>query len=70
MKSITRFLLALVCFIPLQQAANAQSVQLVSGSAKNWRLQNYVPDNVVIWFSGSPCVNGSLSLPASATKAD
>jgi hypothetical protein len=62
MKGITRFLFALVCFVPLQQAANAQSVQLISGTAKNWRLQNYVPDNVVLWFTGSPCVNGQLTL--------
>lgn len=70
MKRITSFLLTLACFIPLQQAANAQSVQLISGIAKKWRLQNYVPDNVVLWFTGSPCVNGSLELPANATKAD
>jgi hypothetical protein len=70
MKNIARFLLPLLCFIPLQQVVLAQQSLFLSGVAKTWRLENYVPDSVTIWFSGSACVNGLLQLPASATKAD
>ena len=35
-----------------------------------WRLQNYIPDGVVIWFSGSSCANGQLTLPVTATTED
>ncbi|KOP26167.1 hypothetical protein AMR41_12990 [Hapalosiphon sp. MRB220] len=73
MQTMIRFLLPLLCFIPLQQAAFAQVVRgtlIVSGVAKTWRLENYVPDNVVIWYSGSACASGQLILPASATKED
>jgi hypothetical protein len=35
-----------------------------------WRLQNYVdPQDVVTWFTGSPCTNGQLSFP-STTSAE
>lgn len=35
-----------------------------------WRLQNYVGSNVALWFTGSPCANGLLVLPANATTAE
>lgn len=35
-----------------------------------WKLQNYIGDNVVIWYSPSPCTNGQLTLPSNATADD
>jgi hypothetical protein len=40
------------------------------GVPSAWRLENYLVDNVTLWFTGSSCVNGSLSMPVNATKSD
>ncbi len=42
----------------------------VSGVPTTWLLQNYVPGNVVVWYTGSACTSGQLTLPTSATAAD
>jgi hypothetical protein len=60
-----------VCLIPsaaFSQSANIESIPT------GWRLENY-PGNtgangVTLWFTGSPCVNGQLQLPANASSDD
>ncbi len=43
---------------------------LLEGDPATWRLQNYVPNDVKVFFSGSPCQYGRLQFPASATTQD
>jgi hypothetical protein len=47
----------------------AQEVQIAAVPTA-WRVQNYVPQTVVLWFTGSTCINGQLTLPGTAVKAD
>jgi len=35
-----------------------------------WKLENYMGDNVVAWFTGSSCNNGRISFPSNATLDD
>ena len=35
-----------------------------------WRLQNYVPNNVVVYYTGSSCTSGSLTFGPAATADD
>lgn len=35
-----------------------------------WKLENYINDNVVVWYAGSSCVNGRLLLPGNASLDD
>jgi hypothetical protein len=48
--------------------ASAQAV--IQGSTASWRLQNYVPNQVTLYFTGSPCTSGSLVMPSTAVQAD
>lgn len=49
----------------------AQGAQVyLAGVPSAWRLQNYLSGVVVVWYSGSGCASGRLSLPATATAAD
>jgi hypothetical protein len=50
-------------------ASHGASISL-SGNASGWRLENYTPGGVVLWFTGSQCTNGQLVLPAGSTAAD
>ena len=36
----------------------------------SWRLQNYIGDGVVSWFTGSACTNGQLSFGSNASMDD
>ncbi len=49
--------------------SHAASVSLLS-NASGWRLENYTPGGVVLWYTGSQCTNGRLELPAGSTAAD
>lgn len=42
----------------------------IEGNPQNWRLQNYVPGMVNIYYSGSSCLNGMLTFPRDAPDAD
>ena len=35
-----------------------------------WRLENYVGDQVVVWYSPSVCGTGALEFPSNASLAD
>jgi hypothetical protein len=50
--------------------AQAQTTGPLSAVPTAWRVENYVPDNVALWFTGSSCASGQLIMPANATKAD
>jgi hypothetical protein len=43
---------------------------IVEAVPSGWRLQNYVPNNIVLWFTGSPCFQGVLTLRSTATEKD
>jgi len=60
-----------LCFTVLffSVGAYANNVSLVAVPT-GWKLQNYVSENVVIWYSGSPCANGQLTFGANATVND
>jgi len=50
--------------------AGATEVGVV-GVPTAWRVENYVPDSVVVWFTGATCApNGGLSLPTNSVTAD
>lgn len=62
------FLCALLAFSGFSYAAPTTLGPVVP---TNWRIENYVPGTVVIWYSGSNCGAGQqLSLPSSATAID
>jgi len=58
--------LILVCAIHAPAIAD----QVVEEDVQGWRLQNYVPGTVLVYFTSSPCVSGMLSFPTSATSDD
>lgn len=49
--------------------SHAEVVMMVAVPSA-WRLENYSPGQVVVWYSGSSCVNGQLTLPPTAPAAD
>lgn len=52
--------------------APASAEEILVESPANWRLQNYVNNNVVIWFTGAAaqgCTTGQLTFPG-ATSDD
>lgn len=67
---LTRLSLVLMTLLSPSAAFAQQTWFQIQGVATRWRLENYVPDNVVIWYSGSPCTNGQLLLPGNAKKED
>jgi hypothetical protein len=50
--------------------ASAQSIVGITAVPTSWLIQNYVPNQVVLWFTGSPCSNGQLIFPPTAVQAD
>ena len=42
----------------------------IEASPATWRMQNYTPNTLVVFFAGSSCVNGSISFAANATVDD
>jgi hypothetical protein len=62
-----KFALALSLFA-LSTAASAVSV--VNAVPTTWKLESYGEKGAVLWFAGSTCVNGQLTLPGTATTTD
>jgi hypothetical protein len=54
----------------LSQAASAQTLQLIQVVPSGWIIQNYVPNGVVLFNTGSPCMWGGLYFPPNAVQAD
>jgi hypothetical protein len=51
-------------------SAGVQAQQVVDAVPSGWRLQTYVPNNVVLWYTGSVCPNGQLAFRPTATDKD
>ena len=50
--------------------SHAQSLIYLSAVPTAWRLQNYIPNNIVLYYTGSNCGQGILELAPNATDAD
>jgi hypothetical protein len=50
-------------------SASSQAAEL-SGVPTSWKIENYIPSNVTLWFTGSSCGNGVLNMPVTATEDD
>jgi hypothetical protein len=50
-------------------SATSQAAEL-NGVPTSWKIENYIPSNVALWFTGSLCANGALQIPATATEDD
>jgi hypothetical protein len=59
-----------VIFLLLVSQMSQAAIVPISVVPTAWLLQNYLPSNVVLWFTGSSCASGMLALPPSATAAD
>jgi len=74
MKTISGLLIGATATIAgmCASSASAQTLLSVSGVPSAWILQNYVPNQVWLYYTGapSPCVNGGLSFPSTAVQAD
>jgi hypothetical protein len=72
MKTLSRHLIPVTAAVAafVGGSASAQTLYSVTGVPTNWQIQNYVPNNVVVYYTGSSCVNGALSLPSTAVQAD
>jgi hypothetical protein len=68
---MTKHIVALAAVLSLTLLpGRALADVFVTVNATALRLQNYEPDTVVIWFSGSTCGSGQLVLPASTITAE
>jgi hypothetical protein len=65
----TKRLAILLLILIFSKLALAQTGSIIA-IPSTWRLENYVSDNVVLWYTGSTCANGLMKLPVSASKAD
>jgi len=53
------------------QLSHAALVTIGAVVPTGWRVENYAPGgNAVLWFTGSVCANGQLTLPPNATIQD
>ena len=50
--------------------ASAQTLVEIQASPSSWLIQNYVGGTVDLFYTGSPCLNGQLIFPSTATQAD
>lgn len=48
--------------------AFAQTTKFIEAVPTAWRLQNYIGGPMVVYFTGSPCQNGQIWMPTSATS--
>ncbi|MBW8859251.1 MAG: hypothetical protein JF570_05825 [Caulobacter sp.] len=56
--------------IALFTASTALADANIESTVIGWRLQNYVPNNLVVYYTGSPCTSGSLTFGPAATADD
>ncbi len=59
--------LALATFMLASGAASAASVVAIP---TGWKLESYGEKGVALWGTGSPCTNGQILLPGTATITD
>jgi hypothetical protein len=65
--SISAILILAECFL---NPATAQTLTGITAVPTSWLIQNYVPNQLVLWFTGSTCTNGQLVFPSTAIQAD
>jgi hypothetical protein len=72
MRNVKALSLLAVCVmgVSMTGSAIAQTQYLISGPATTWMIQDYVPQNVVLWDTGSSCTNGQIVFPSTAVQAD
>ncbi len=63
-----RIIVSLICFLTAFPAYSAL-VQMVAVPT-GWKLQNYVGNNVVAYYTGSACTYGGVQFPSGATIDD
>jgi hypothetical protein len=56
--------------IALFTASSALADTNIEGPVIGWRLQNYVPNNIAVYYTGSSCAQGSLTFGPTATADD
>ena len=49
--------------------AAAEIVQMTEVPT-SWKLENYISDNVIAWYTSSSCTNGQVTFPANASSDD
>lgn len=59
-----------VLILALMSASTSAAEVPISAIPTKWHLQNYISNNVVVWFSGSSCNSGQLTFNASADIND
>lgn len=52
------------------ETAVAQTSMEIQAVPSSWLVQEYVPSQLVLWYTGSSCNNGYLAFPSNATQAD
>jgi hypothetical protein len=62
MKKLALLLLALT--------GSVQAATTIHVVPTTWKLESYSAQSVVIWYAGSNCGNGVLTLPSTATQID
>lgn len=67
MKKILAFALSATTLLA---ASSAVADANIEGSVSGWRLQNYVPNNITVFFTGSSCAQGALTFGTAATADD
>ncbi|MBO9708831.1 MAG: hypothetical protein J7521_11520 [Caulobacter sp.] len=65
-----RILACVLSAIALSTASAALADVNLESSVTGWRLQNYVPNNIVVFYAGSSCASGSLTFGPTATADD
>ncbi|KCZ52374.1 hypothetical protein HY29_18025 [Hyphomonas beringensis] len=63
-------LLAISVWLAFPFLANAQVLTLIQDDPSDWLLENYINDNVVLWYTPSNCASGALNLPAGTSNED
>jgi hypothetical protein len=48
----------------------AQTLISIQAVPSAWLIQNYVPNNTDLFYTGSSCLNGQLIFPSTAVQAD
>jgi hypothetical protein len=64
------YALTLVGLAFFSRPSLAQALIEIDAVPSSWLVQNYVPANLTLWFTGSSCNNGQLVFPSNAVQAD
>ena len=64
------FAATIVGLVFVSRLSFAQTLVTLQAVPASWLVQNYVPANLTLWFTGSSCSNGQLIFPANAVQAD